>query len=243
MTISKKLRSLFLLCMCCFVVIQSQAQERFNIFARAGVRKIYSEAYANINNHEAYILGREINTESPFFFGLDFNYKLAPKWRLSLQVDFLNEHEHKFYNLTNRYVFSHSLNVEELVEYRFAPVFTSLTFEREFSFLKRLKIVPKAGAGFRMVNKRGFETTYSNGTSDLNQLEVVNQAFNASFNKIDTNFTLGTKIEYAQFYFDLNLTYSFNNSFTENLIYDGQQQPTEVQHTFVTFGIGYNILR
>jgi hypothetical protein len=243
MTISKKLRSLFLLCMCCFVVIQSHAQERLNIYARAGVKKLQTNAFVDINRGEAYIRGNEANIESPFFFGLDFNYKLAPKWRLSLQVDFLNEHEHKFYNLTNRYVFSHSLNVEELVEYRFAPVFTSLTFEREFSFLKRLKIVPKAGAGFRMVNKRGFETTYSNGTSDLNQLEVVNQAFNASFNKIDTNFTFGTKIEYAQFYFDLNLTYSFNNSFTENLIYDGQQQPTEVQHTFVTFGIGYNILR
>uniref|UniRef100_UPI0040487FF6 hypothetical protein n=1 Tax=Roseivirga sp. TaxID=1964215 RepID=UPI0040487FF6 len=102
--------------------------------------------------------------------------------------------------------------------------------------MKRLKIVPKAGAGFRMVNKRGFEVIYSNGTSDLNQLEVVNQAFNASFKKIDTNFNFGTKIEYAQIYFDLNLTFSFNNSFAENLIYEGQQQPTEVQHTFVTFG-------
>jgi hypothetical protein len=139
-------------------------------------------------------------------------------------------------------VFSHSLNVEELVEYRFAPVFTSLTFEREFSFLKMLRIVPKAGAGFRIINNRGFEVIYSNGTSDLNQLEVVNQAFNASFNKIDANFTFGTKIEYAQLYFDLNFTFSFNNSFAENLIYEGQQQPSEVQHSFLTFGIGYNIL-
>ena len=79
-------------------------------------------------------------------------------------------------------MFSHSLNVEELIEYRFAPVFTSLTFEREFSFMKMLRIVPKAGAGFRIINNRGFEVIYYNRTSDLNQLEVVNQAFNASFN-------------------------------------------------------------
>lgn len=243
MTSSKKLSPLFLLCIFSFIATQSQAQERFNIYARAGVKKLYTNAFVDINRGEAYILGNEANKESPFFFGLDFNYKLAPKWRPSLQVDFLNEYKQRFYNLTNRYVFSHSQNIEELVDYSFAPIFTNLTFEREFSFLKRLKIVPKAGAGFRMVNKRGFEVIYSNGTSDLNQLEVVNQAFNASFNKIDTNFTFGTKIEYAQFYFDLNLTFSFNNSFAENLIYEGQQQPTEVQHSFLTFGIGYNILR
>ncbi|MFT7150594.1 MAG: ribosome-associated toxin RatA of RatAB toxin-antitoxin module [Nonlabens sp.] len=226
-----------------FLTTHLQGQERLNIYARAGVKKLQTNAFADINRGEAYIVGNEVNVDNPFFFGLDFNYKLAPKWRLGLQIDFVNEYQHRFNNLTNRYVFSHSLNIQEFVEYRFAPVFTSLIVEREFSFLKKLSIVPKVGAGLRIVNKRGFETTYSNGTSDLNQLEVANQAFNDSFNKIDTNFTFGTKVEYAQFYLDLNLTFSFNNSFAEDLMFEGQQHPTEAEHSFLTFGIGYNILR
>jgi len=226
-----------------FLTTQLQGQEKFNIYARIGVKNLQTQAFTDINNGEAYILGREGETDSPFFFGVDFSFKFAPKWRLNLQTDILNEYEQRFYNFTNRYVFSHSLNIEELVEYRFAPVFINLIFEREFSFLQKLKIVPRAGAGLRIVNKRGFETIYSNATADLNQLEVANQAFNDSFNKIDPNFIFGVKIEYAQFYLDLNLIYSFNDSFTENLVYEGLEYSTFVQHTFLSFGIGYNILR
>jgi len=221
---------------------QLQGQEKFNIYARAGVKSLMTEGYSDINNGEAYILGREGEHDSPFFFGIDFNLKIAPKWRLSLQTDFLNEYEQRFHNLTNRYVFSHSLNVEEFLEYHFAPVFTSIIFEREFSFLEKLTIVPKAGAGLRIVNRRGFEIVSSNASSNLNQLEIVNLAFNNSFNKVDPNFTFGVKMEYARFYLDLNLIYSFNNSFTEKLIYEGRAHRTEAQHTFFSFGIGYNIL-
>lgn len=222
---------------------QLQGQEKFNIYARSGVKKLQTRAFADINNGEAYISGREGETKAPFFFGIDLSLKIAPKWRLSLQTDFLNEYEQRFSNLTNRYVFSHSLNIEEFVEYRFAPVFFNLTIEREFPFLQKLTIIPKTGAGLRIINNQGFETVYSNASVNLNQLEIVNLAFNDSFNMVDTNFTFGVKIEYARFYLDLNLIYSFNNSFTEKLIYEGKAQRTEVEHSFLSFGIGYNILR
>jgi hypothetical protein len=230
-----------LIAMLSVLSLQLKSQERLNVYARVGANQLYADSHVNINNHEAYITANEVDLDNPIFYGIEVSYNVAPNWRINGRVDVSTEYSLTFFNITNKYVLSHNKNIEELIKYKFAPVFFDFNLGHRFSLFKELEVLPNVGFGMRMINKKGYEAIYSNSTPDLNQLELANIAYNSSFDQYDPFWQIGLSLTYSRFYMNASLKFSLKGTTADDFEFEGALQPNRMTQNFAGFSLGYKI--
>jgi hypothetical protein len=232
----KSLLSLFFLCS---FALLAQGQDKFSVNVRIGMFKMNHQTYVNVNNHEAYVLGNEVDLGSPPYLGLEINVPVYKAVSISIIGDFVFEHRLNYESLTN----AHRVGgnpYTELTEHSFAPSFLSASLNYELPFFKKLTFSPLLGYSLRFTNYRGSEVI-SADRQVTTQIEEIMTAFQASFKKTNSYVRVGFSIAYEDFMLTMAMMQSFVENSNNQVEYLGTQHQTVVDNDYFSVGLGYRI--